>query len=198
MLKLNKTNAQAILNRMVNNWFIVDGQRQKVDTARIAPTTNRVMIMSSLATNFETLENLPKLLLRYQAVDTDLADFIRASLGIKTKNNPYHPEIAARIRQIRLRRGIKQAAVASALGCSQQNYNQMECVIKSPRVSTLLQICQALDVELWYLLSPMPVTDESLHSHKRLFAPGPDNYNLTITDMVKIKQALHGVEAVGQ
>ena len=30
MHKLNKTEAQQILNRMVNNWFMVDGQRQKV------------------------------------------------------------------------------------------------------------------------------------------------------------------------
>lgn len=170
MVKLNKTQAQAILNRMVNNWFMVDGQRQKVESVSIAPHTGRVMIMSKQTTNFETLENLPKLLLRYQAVDADIAAYMRAALGIKTETGPYHPEIATRIRQIRLRRGIKQSAVAEALGCTQQNYSILECDAKNPLLSTLLDLCKVLDVELWYLLSPMPVTDETLQNHKHFFA----------------------------
>ena len=169
MHKLNKTEAQQILNRMVKNWFMVDGQRQKVTNVSIAPHTHRVMVMSNLATNFATLAELPQLLLRYQAVDADLAAYMQAALGTKTEPGPYHPHIAARIRQIRLRRGIKQGAVASALGCTQQNYSILECDAKNPLLSTLLQLCSVLDVELWYLLSPLPVTDETLQNHKHFF-----------------------------
>ena len=193
MIQLNKTQAQAVLNRMLNNWFMVDGQRQKVTNVSIAPHTNRVMIMSNLTTNFETLERLPTLLLRYQAVDTDLAAYMQAALGTKTEPGPYHPHIAARIRQIRLRRGIKQCAVAAALGCTQQNYSILECDAKNPLLSTLLQLCAVLDVELWYLLSPMPVTDETLQNHKHFFAMGQVSSTIRQEELQKLKQALQSV-----
>lgn len=169
MITLNKTQAQTLLNRMVNNWFMVDGQRQKVTNVSIAPHTHRVMVMSNLSTNFAALAELPELLLRYQAVDADLAAYMRAALGVKTEAGPYHPHIADRIRQIRIRRGIKQSAVAQALDCSQQNYSILESDAKNPQLSTLLKLCTVLDVELWYLLSPMPVTDETLQKHKSFF-----------------------------
>ena len=135
MHKLNKTEAQQILNRMVKNWFVVDGQRQKVTSVSIAPHTHRVMVMSNLSTNFAALAELPQLLLRYQAVDADLAAYMRAALGVKTEAGPYHPHIAARIRQIRLRRGIKQGAVASALGCTQQNNKSIMPVLDCVKIS---------------------------------------------------------------
>ena len=58
-------------------------------------------------------------------------------------------EFAIRLRQLRLKRGLSQSAVADKLGISQQAYAKLESPVKAnPSLTTLQKLSEVLDAEL--------------------------------------------------
>ena len=71
--------------------------------------------------------------------------------------------IAARIRKIREIRGWKQTSVAASMNITQQAYSILEQNASHARLDTLKRFCNAVGIELSYLVAlDVPVTEETL------------------------------------
>lgn len=87
--------------------------------------------------------------------------------------------VAERIKEIRLIRGYKQEAVAMDMGTTQQSYCCLERYADNARLETLKRVCNALQTDLCFLLSDIPITEHSVHlfTHNKLsqiFIPALD------------------------
>ncbi len=93
--------------------------------------------------------------------------------------------ISNRIRKIREIRGWKQSAVASSMKITQQAYSCLEHGAENARLETLKRFCEAMNVELSYLLAlEVVITEESLSTY------GAKNYNDFLTSYKKLEQKL--------
>lgn len=93
--------------------------------------------------------------------------------------------ISNRIRKIREIRGWKQSAVASSMKISQQAYSCLEHGAENARLETLKRFCDAMNVDLSYLLAlDVTITEESLNNY------GAKNYNDFLTSYKKLEQKL--------
>jgi len=93
--------------------------------------------------------------------------------------------ISNRIRKIREIRGWKQSAVASSMKISQQAYSCLEHGAENARLETLKRFCDAMSVELSFLLAlDVVITEESLSNY------GAKNYNDFLASYKKLEQKL--------
>ena len=73
------------------------------------------------------------------------------------------PAIAARIKQIRLYRGIKQDYAASILEMTQQSYSLIESN-QDLRLSTILNVSKMLDVNPLFIMAvDIPINDATIN-----------------------------------
>jgi transcriptional regulator with XRE-family HTH domain len=61
-------------------------------------------------------------------------------------------DVAALLREERMRRGFSMNSVAKRSGLSQQMVSYVERGMRNPTLDTLLRIANALDVDLWKLI----------------------------------------------
>lgn len=83
--------------------------------------------------------------------------------------------IEARIRKIRDVRGWKQTAVAHGMEVTQQSYSCLEQKADKARLETLSRFCNVVGVSLHFLLSDVPVTEETVAKY------GSVSYNELLT-----------------
>lgn len=72
--------------------------------------------------------------------------------------------VGNRIRKIREIRGFKQTVVAQEMNVTQQAYSCFEKGTNNYRLETLARFCDAMKVELPFLLSEVPITEETIVS----------------------------------
>ena len=70
------------------------------------------------------------------------------------------------IKEIRLRKGMSQAEVASALGVSSVVYSRYETGSREPSADVLIQIANIFDVSLDYLLGRMEIEGTALTEYE--------------------------------
>ena len=70
-------------------------------------------------------------------------------------DRPTVPELTARLRELRLQKGLTQEAFAEASGISYKYYQAVEAGRKQDlRLSTLVRLAKAHGMEVWELLRP--------------------------------------------
>ena len=71
---------------------------------------------------------------------------------------PTVPELTARLKALRLQKGLTQEAFAEASGISYKYYQAVELGLKKDlRLSTIIRLARAHDMEAWELLKPETV-----------------------------------------
>lgn len=75
--------------------------------------------------------------------------------------------LSDRIRKVREVRGWKQTAVAISMNITQQAYS---CLEKKGRVrlETLIRFCEVMEIEASFLLSNLPVNEETIEQYGNL------------------------------
>jgi len=68
---------------------------------------------------------------------------------------PTVPELTARLKALRLQKGLTQEAFAESSGISYKYYQAVEQGLKKDlRLSTIIRLARAHDMEAWELLKP--------------------------------------------
>ena len=70
-----------------------------------------------------------------------------------------------RVKKIRELRGHKQSVVASMMGVTQQGYSAIESHADSAKLETLKRFASALRVDISFLISDVPITEETLEQY---------------------------------
>lgn len=96
--------------------------------------------------------------------------------------------VAQRIRKIREVRGWKQTTIAGAMGITQQAYSCLEQESENARLRTLKRFCEQMNVTLAFLLSNVPITDETVKDY------GPKPYDQVIEERRKVAAKLELME----
>jgi len=76
-------------------------------------------------------------------------------------------EIGKRLEEIRRLRGWKQTAVADEMKITQQAYSSLVQTASNARVGTLLKFCKVFNIDICYLLSAIPITEETFFKFGR-------------------------------
>ena len=71
-------------------------------------------------------------------------------------------EIAKRIKEVRLVKGIKQTAIAIDMKTTQQAYACLEKNASNAKLGTLKRYCAATNIDILFLLSDIPITKLTL------------------------------------
>lgn len=74
-------------------------------------------------------------------------------------------DITERIRKIRITKGWKQLAVATDMGITQQAYGCLERKADNARLGTLNRYCDAMGIQLHFLVSDIPISEESIKKY---------------------------------
>ena len=61
-------------------------------------------------------------------------------------------DLAKRLKEVRLERGMSQAQVSKALGLSRNAYTNYELGLREPSISILKQLCEIFEVSADYLI----------------------------------------------
>ena len=61
-------------------------------------------------------------------------------------------DLAKRLKEVRLDRGMSQAQVSKALGLSRNAYTNYELGLREPSISILKQLCEIFEVSADYLI----------------------------------------------
>lgn len=72
-------------------------------------------------------------------------------------------QLAARLKSIRISKGMKQSELAEAMGCENNTISRYETGINAPSIEHLLRLAEALDV------SPMDILPSQNPTVQRLF-----------------------------
>ncbi len=71
-------------------------------------------------------------------------------------------ELPVRLRQIRDILHFSQGGVALAMGVTQQSYAQVEASAHTAKIQTLNKACQAMGIDISFLISNTPITRETV------------------------------------
>ena len=61
-------------------------------------------------------------------------------------------DLAKRLKEVRLERGMSQAQVSKTLGLSRNAYTNYELGLREPSISILKQLCEIFEVSADYLI----------------------------------------------